>query len=497
MDVADTKPHRRPTVLLTGATGYVGGRLLPALLAEGHAVRCLVRRPESFVAPPGVEVAVGDVLEPETLRPALEGIETAYYLIHLMGDGGDFEARDRLAAENFSRAAREAGVRRIIYLGGLAEASPELSRHMRSRLEVGEILRGSGVPAIEFRASIIIGAGSLSFEIMRALVERVPVMTPPRWVRSLCQPISIHDVVAYLTAAARLRNDETHVFEVGGADQVPYQELMAEYGRRRGLRRLVIPVPLLTSYLSGLWLALITPGNFRVGRRLIESLGRVPTVVRDRAALEAFDVKPIGIREAIARALEDEDRWFAATSWMGAIDALDRRQPYGGYRFGPRFVDSHVFHAGCRPQASFRPIQRIGGEVGWYYGTSLWKLRGFIDRVLGGPGLKRGRKRAGKLASGDNVDFWCVEVFEPGRRLRFAADMKLPGRGWLDFEARGEDGGARIRATAIFDPKGLFGLLYWYAVYPIHGWLFRGMLRRIASQAEKECELEWATEEEE
>ncbi|HJN16814.1 MAG TPA: SDR family oxidoreductase, partial [Armatimonadota bacterium] len=477
--------------------GYVGGKLLRGLLDSGHDVRCLIRNPSAFTEPDalGVECIQGDALDPATLPPAFDDIDTAYYLIHSMGVGSDFEQLDRDAAQNFAEAAKAAGVSRIIYLGALAEESDSLSPHMRSRLEVGEILRSSNVPTLEFQASIIIGAGSLSFEIMRALVERIPIMTPPRWVRTLCQPISIHDVVAYLLDALDYEDTDTRIFQIGGAQQVSYQDLMREYQRRRGLKRLVIPLPFVSARISSLWLALITPLHFRVGRRLIESIGREPTVVTDLSALDTFGVRPCGIADSIIRALVDEDAHFASTSWSDELNGKTVRQPYGGLRYGPRFVDSHIFEASCRPSSAFKPIQRIGGDAGWYYGSWLWKLRGFIDRMLGGPGLSRGRRDSGRLEHGDTVDFWCVEVFHPGRRLRFAAEMKLPGRAWLDFEARESDAGALIRATAIFDPKGLYGLAYWFAVYPLHGWLFRGMLKRIAEHAETECELELTEDE--
>ncbi|NDB74535.1 MAG: NAD-dependent epimerase/dehydratase family protein [Verrucomicrobia bacterium] len=293
-------------ILVTGATGYVGGRLLPLLVEDGWRVRCLARQPERLLSrvPVGVEVVPGDLLDAASLSAAMQGVEAAFYLVHSMGATGDFEKQDRLAAENFATSARAAGVRRIIYLGGLGEDEPDLSAHLRSRHEVGERLRAHDVPVIEFRASIIIGSGSLSFEMIRALVERLPVMVMPRWVRVAAQPIAIGDVLAYLRAALSLELGSSVIVEIGGPHQVSYGELMREYARQRQLRRLMIPVPLLTPRLSSLWLGLVTPLYARVGRKLVDSL-RHPTVVRDDSALRLFPIRPIGVGEAIARALRN------------------------------------------------------------------------------------------------------------------------------------------------------------------------------------------------
>lgn len=293
-------------VLLTGATGYVGGRLLKELEAAGRPVRCLARKPESLKGKiaPSTEAAAGDVLDLASLQAALAGVGAAYYLVHSMGSAGSFEEQDRAGAENFARAAKKAGVRRIIYLGGLGDARRELSPHLRSRHEVGELLRSSGVQVIEFRASVILGAGSLSFQLISALVERLPVMVIPRWVSVPAQPIRIDDVLAYLLAALDLETEGSPVFEIGGPDQVSYGELMREYARQRGLRRLMIPVPVLTPWLSSLWLALVTPLYARVGRNLIEGI-RHPTVVRSDAARRAFpDIHPAGYREAVTQAVK-------------------------------------------------------------------------------------------------------------------------------------------------------------------------------------------------
>lgn len=474
------------SVLLTGATGYVGGRLLPLLVAGGHRVRCLARRPRHLRdrTPEGAEVVEGDVLERDTLSPAMEGVEAAYYLIHSMGSTGDFEERDRRGAENFARAAEEAGVRRIIYLGGLGEGE-ELSRHLRSRQEVGRILRGSAVPTLELRASIVIGSGSLSYEMIRSLVERLPVMVTPRWVRTRAQPIGVEDLLAYLVQSLEVPLASGRIFEIGGARVASYEEIMREYARQRGLRRLMIPVPFLTPRLSSLWLGLVTPLYARVGKKLVTSLVH-ETVVRDEAAREVFDVEPMGPDEAILRAREKEDARMADTRWSDALSSAGETASWGGVRFGSRLVDVRSARVACAPAAAFRPIQRIGGDTGWYHADWLWGLRGFLDRLAGGVGLRRGRRHAEELVAGDTVDFWRVEEVRPPRLLRLQVEMKLPGRAWLQFEVEPADGdreGSRIVQTAIFDPVGLAGLLYWYALYPLHALVFRGMLRGIARKA--------------
>lgn len=318
-----TTAHNSERILITGATGYVGGRLLSRLQSAGHRVRCLARRPEYLLprVQPGTEVVSGDVFNMESLRRALEGVHAAYYLVHSMDSAGDFEKADREAAENFGRVAAEQGVRRIIYLGGLGETGAELSKHLRSRHEVGRLLGEFGVPVIEFRASIVIGSGSLSFEMIRALVERLPVMITPRWVSITAQPIAIEDLLAYLVAALELPEEGSRTYEIGGADRVSYGEIMREYARHRSLRRWMIPVPVLTPRLSSLWLGLVTPIYARVGRVLINSI-RHPTVVRDPAALQTFAIRPRGVREAITSALQNEEREFAETRWSDSLSRV-------------------------------------------------------------------------------------------------------------------------------------------------------------------------------
>jgi len=410
-------------------------------------------------------------------------VDTAYYLVHSMGTHGDFEENDRRGAVNFAAAARENGVRRIVYLGGLGEPTKKLSPHLRSRHEVGQVLRSSGAQVIEFRASVIIGSGSLSFELIRALVERLPMMICPRWVSTRAQPIAVEDVLAYLVAVLDLDDGESRMFEIGGPDQVSYGDIMREYARQRGLRRPMISVPVLTPRLSSLWLGLVTPVYARVGRKLIEGV-RNPTLVHDTSALDTFTVRPRGLHDAIQRALIHEDREIAETRWSDALSAGSEPRRWGGTRFGSRIVDSRVVVVDVPPEAAFAPIQQIGGKTGWYYATWLWHIRGWLDLLVGGVGMRRGRRDPVNLRVGDALDFWRVEAFEPNGRLRLAAEMRVPGRAWLEFEVSELDGQSQIRQTAIFDPVGLPGLAYWYALYPLHQLVFARMLKEIARAAE-------------
>ena len=472
-------------MLVTGATGYVGGRLLRELHRRGERLRCFARRAQNLTSrvPADVEVAQGDVLEPATLEPALAGVDTAFYLIHSMGEAESFEAREREGARGFARAARRAGVRRIVYLGGLGDSGDRLSPHLRSRHEVGDLLRQSGVPVIELRASIIIGSGSLSFEMVRSLAERLPVMITPRWLSVAAQPIAIGDVLEYLIAAMDLEGAQSRVFEIGGADVVSYGGILREYARQRGLRRWMIPVPVLTPRLSSLWLALVTPLYARIGRRLIESIEHV-TIVREDSARRAFSIRPRGTREAIAAALAYEDRELAETRWSDALSVSGETARFGGIRFGSRLVDSRVVATCASRDATFAVIERIGGATGWYWGNVLWRLRGWLDLLFGGVGMRRGRRHPERLEVGDVVDCWRVEAIDRGRRLRLSAEMKLPGRAWLEFEVEEAAGGARFRQTAIFDPIGVAGLAYWYGVWPLHRLVFAGMARGIAHAAD-------------
>jgi uncharacterized protein YbjT (DUF2867 family) len=471
-------------ILVTGATGYVGGRLLHSLENQGFRLRCLARRPDFLKrkVAQSTDIVAGDMLDRVSLDPALRGVHVAYYLIHSMGAAGSFEHNDRRAAQNFADAARSAGVERIIYLGGLGDDTKGLSPHLRSRQEVGQILRQSGVPVLEFRASIVIGSGSLSFEMIRSLVERLPIMTTPKWVSMPAQPIAIEDLIAYLNAALYLPISQYHVYEIGGADIVSYADIMRKYAQCRGIRVRMISVPVLTPFISSLWLGLVTPLYARIGRKLIQSIVH-STVVRDHAALSAFDIRPMGIEEALRHALANEQRPFAATRWFDALSSSGELPNWVGIRFGKRLIDMRTAQVPKSPAVAFKPIERIGGETGWYAWNWLWHLRGFLDLLVGGVGMRRGRTSSETLRVGDTVDFWRVESFERGHHLRLAAEMKLPGRAWLQFDVVGDNSSSTIRQTAMFDPVGLFGLTYWYALYPFHLLVFSGMLRRIVDAA--------------
>jgi len=469
-------------ILLTGATGYIGGRLLSLLEKNGLKVRAVARHPENVGIGEGAptEAVAGDLLDRASLARAMEGVGTAFYLVHSMAAMQDFQQRDRKAAMNFAAAAREAGVRRIVYLGGLGRGE-NLSLHLASRQEVGEILRLAGVETLEFRASIVIGSGSLSFEMIRALVDRLPVMITPRWVRVRTQPIAIEDLLAYLRAAIDLPPRESTVVEIGGAEATSYGELMIEYAHQRGLRRWMIPVPVLSPRLSSLWLGLVTPLYARVGRQLVESM-RHETVIADDSAQELFDLKPMGFKRAIERALRNEDFEFAATRWSDALSSGETRG-FGGETYGSRLVDSRVIEVDCPPAQAFAAVEALGGETGWHTGTNLWRLRGFLDLLVGGPGLRRGRRDPKLLAVGQTVDFWRVEGLERGKLLRLRAEMRLPGRAWLQFEVQDAGGHSIIRQTALFDPLGVAGLAYWYGLFPIHSYVFKELLDGVGRAA--------------
>ncbi len=458
---------------------------MPLLLERGCRVRCLTRRESSksnFDS--NVDVVIGNALDLKSLNAALTGVETAFYLIHSMGDNEDFEQTDRRAAENFAKACSEQNVKRIVYLGGLGDPSDQLSKHLRSRQEIGDILRTSSADVIEFQASIIIGSGSLSFEMIRALVERLPVMICPKWVRVLAQPISIEDVLNYLVEALDRPFGKSELFEIGGPEQVSYGEIMQRYAKQRGLRRYMVPVPLLTPYLSSLWLGLVTPLYSRVGRKLVDSL-RNPTLVSETSALNEFSISPRSVDESIARALVFEDREFAATRWSDAFSAGGDEKSWGGIRFGSRLVDSRTRTVDLTAEQAFRPIRRIGGSTGWYYGNFLWKMRGFMDLLVGGVGVRRGRRDPDQIRVGDTLDFWRVEQIVDNKILRLAAEMKVPGRAWLEFEVTEENGKSTVRQTAIFDPVGLFGIIYWYSLFPLHEFVFHGMLKNICEAGTK------------
>lgn len=471
-------------ILITGATGYVGNRLLKLLEEKNYEIRCMARRPEYLESRVSgkIEVVKGDVLDPESLSIALTGIDTAFYFVHSMGDKTSFEEKDRTGAKNFAEAAEKAGVRRIIYLGGLGTTYENLSAHLRSRHETGNILRGGRVQVIELRASVVIGAGSLSFEIIRSLVEKLPVMITPKWVYADTQPIAISDLLLYLEASIELDVSENKIFQIGCRDMVTYGDLMQEYARQRGLKRYILPVPVLSPWLSSLWLGLVTPVYARIGRKLIDSL-KNPTVITDQSATAYFDIIPLTVSEAIRKALDEEEKDFHENRWSDSLSAGNTLKTWGGVKFGTRLIDARSIEVNTTLANAFTPIRRIGGKTGWYYANWLWHARAYIDLLAGGVGLRRARRDPENIVTGDVIDWWRVEEYKRNKLLRLYAEMKLPGRAWLQFEVNKKNGGVQITQTAIFDPIGLSGLIYWYAMYPLHAIIFTGMLEEIARRS--------------
>jgi uncharacterized protein YbjT (DUF2867 family) len=476
-------------ILVTGATGYVGGRLVSRLLEAGYQVRCLVRDPSrlqgrAWLAQ--VEVAQGDVLRPETLAAALDGVNIAYYMIHSMKNSADFNERDLSAARNFGQAARLAGVERIIYLGGLTDPHQPLSEHLQSRQQTGEVLRESGVPVTEFRAAAIVGSGSLSFEMVRYLTERVPVMVCPSWVYTRTQPIAIRDVLNYLVAALSVPDSSDRIIPIGGANVITYGDMMRGYARERGLRRWLVPVPVLTPRLSSYWVHLVTPIPAEIGRPLIEGL-RNELIVRDDTARQLFpDIAPVDYQTAVRRALTRLDAGHVETTWSDALMSSqgDVKPVTLTARDGMN-IEHRQCVANAPAEIVFATFTAVGGDRGWPNFNWAWGLRGLLDRLVGGVGMRRGRRDPDELRVGDAVDFWRVEAVEPGRLLRLRAEMKVPGRAWLQFESTPQDGEhTLLKQTALFAPRGLFGFLYWYALYPAHGLIFSGMVQRLAWQAE-------------
>ncbi len=472
-------------ILVTGASGYVGGRLVPRLLALGHEVSCFVRDPSHISGRgwEGIEIHQGDALDAGSFLPAMEGVGVAYYLIHSMAQpGGKFEDLDRLASENFGMAANAAGVRRIIYLGGLGKADETLSPHLASRQEVGRILQSSGVPVTEFRAAVIVGSGSISFEIIRYLTEAMPGMFTPRWMSTRCQPIAIVNVLDYLTLALQEPRSVGRTLEIGGPDVLSYRDMVLGYAAERRLRRVLIPIPLLTPRLSALFLHLITPIHVTILRPLIEGM-RNEVIVNDHAAEELFPLERISYREAVGRALRRIQSGAAETYWHGARAGL---RPGATLKSTEgMIIDERRVESAASAADVFATFSGIGGQRGWFYGDWGWKIRGAMDRMVGGVGLRRGRRNPDELRPGDALDFWRVEEVDFGRLIRLRAEMRVPGKAWLQFEVSSRpEGGALLVQRAFFEPRGFSGLLYWYLLYAIHQFFFAGMSRAIARRAE-------------
>jgi uncharacterized protein YbjT (DUF2867 family) len=471
-------------ILIVGASGYVGGRLVALLAADGHELRLASRDPRGLAERfPDTQVVRLDLLDPETLPDALDGIDTAYYLAHSMAGGErGFEMRDLRAARWFGQAAREAGLRHIVYLGGLGDPRSGLSSHLASRQETGAELASHGVPVTEFRAAVIIGSGSASFELLRSLVEHLPVMVTPRWVRTLCQPIAIRDVLDYLRGAAG-HPERVGIVEIGGPDVLSYAEMMDTYARLRGMRRLMIPVPVLTPRLSSYWCSLVTPVPASIAKPLIEGL-RNEVVVRDPRPARAFGVTTTPFELAVRRAIDRVDRHEVETTWFDSLGLpgrpdLDQDESREGM-----IVDRQRVHVRASPATTFAEVERLGGAVGWPSGNVLWRVRGLLDRIVGGPGMRLGRRDPRHVRVGDAVDFWRVEEVRSGELLRLRAEMKVPGRAWLQFETVAAPGGSRLVQTAFFEPRGVSGRLYWHLLLPVHLAIFRGSVRELARRAE-------------
>jgi uncharacterized protein YbjT (DUF2867 family) len=473
-------------VLVTGATGYIGGRLVPRLSAKGHQLRCVARNPDRLEGQrwPGVEIVRGDLENPEDTTRVLQGIDVAYYLVHSMAAGEAFRERDRLMALAFGRAAAKAGVRRIIYLGGLGDPEKVRSKHLVSRQEVGRCLAAGGVPVIEFRAAVIVGSGSASFEIIRHLIERIPVMIAPTWVNTACQPIGVRSVLEYLVEALDHPTAEG-IYEIGGEDILSYREMMVHYARIRGLRRFIVSLPVPKPEFSGRWVDLLTPVPFSIAQPLVESL-QTQMVVRDERARTAFSVKTTGYDEAVRLALTRLEHDSVETTWASSLSSLTQDQPEAdvlGSHEG-MLLDRHRRRVKATPSRVFEAICSLGGEEGWPVGNALWQLRGMMDRMAGGVGMRRGRRHPRELRVGDPLDFWRVEALEVPHLLRLRAEMKLPGRAWLQFEVLPDSGGSRVEQTAFFEPRGNLGYLYWYSVLPFHRFVFPGLIGALKKQAE-------------
>ncbi|MRX42708.1 SDR family oxidoreductase [Agromyces kandeliae] len=480
-------------VLVTGATGYIGGRLVPRLVEAGHEVRVIVRRPERLRDVPwagDVEVVAGDLTDPAAVERAMRDIEVVYYLVHSMGGRGDFEDLELSIARNVAEHAARSGARRIVYLGGLHPAAGRLSRHLRSRVRVGEILLASGVPTVVLQAGVVIGSGSTSFEMIRHLTEVLPYMPAPRWVRNFIQPIAVRDVLHYLIHAAGVPPEVNRSFDIGGPDVFRYGQLMNGYAVEAGLRqRPIAALPVLTPWLAGQWVNLVTPIPRRIAVPIIESL-QFDCVMREHDIDGVIPPPADGLtpyRRAVRLALEREQSGEVETSWRNAevagapSDPLPSDPDWAGHTV---YTDHRERRSTAPVEALWAVIEGVGGENGWYSFPLAWAIRGWIDKLFGGVGLRRGRRDPDTLHPGDAVDFWRVERIERPRFLRLRAEMRVPGRAWLEMSAEPEGAGSRYRQRAVYFPKGLAGRLYWWAVFPFHGIVFAGMANRITAEAE-------------
>lgn len=477
-------------VLLTGATGYIGRRLLEVLVERGHHVVCLVRNPRRLQAPAPIasriDLVEGNLLRPETLEAIPSDVEAAYYLVHSMSQGGgDFSRLESECARNLAARLRETSARQIIYLGGLTN-DPTPSAHFRSREQVGETLRAGEIPVTILRASIIIGSGSASFEIIRDLVEKLPVMVAPRWVGSRCQPIAIRDVLFYLMGVLGNPGAFGQTFDIGGPDILTYRQMLEQFARARGLRRLIIPVPVLTPRLSSYWLYFVTAVSFPLARTLVDSM-KNEAICRDERIRDLLPRACLSYDQSVAAALSRIEERSVVSSWKDAWISGRLLSDVGGYILVPEhgcLVDEQRVRVTGSVGDALDRIWTIGGDTGWYFANSLWWLRGLIDKLVGGVGLRRGRTSPTELRPGDVLDFWRVLLADRlTRRLLLYAEMKLPGEAWLEFQLVGAPGQETLLQRAVFRPRGVLGRLYWYGLLPVHRLIFRGMAARIAGAA--------------
>ena len=476
-----------PLILVTGATGYVGGRLVPRLLEAGYRVRCLVRDPgrlEGRLWLKRVDVVTGDALAPDTLTEAMRDVSSAYYLIHGKQGGQVNASRDLDAARNFAQTAAEAGIERIIYLGELVDPTTRLSPYLRARHETGAILRHHRVPVTEFRAGMLVGSGSALFEMIRYLTEREPVLICPAWFFSEAQPIAIRDVLSYLIEALRTPESTGRMIEIGGPTRLTYADMLLGYAKERELKRLLIRTPFYAPRLSAYWVHMVTPIHWRVVLPLIEGL-RARLIVRDEAAKKLFpQIKPMDFQTAVHLALGRIQRDNVETSWSDAlVTVAGDVKPYQWTIEEGMFIETRQKLLDLSSEDVFRSYSGVGGERGWLYMDWAWGMRGWLDKAVGGVGLRRGRRHPDEVRAGESLDFWRVEEVEKNRLLRLRAEMKLPGKAWLQFESQPQNGKTLLTVTAYFAPYGLLGLLYWYAMWPFHKFIFDGLASRIASRA--------------
>ena len=473
-------------ILVTGATGYVGGRLVPRLIEKGYKVRCLARDESSLKGRwEDVEIVQGDVLNKDSLQNVFKDVDTAYYLIHSMGGEGEFSKTDIRAAENFAVTAEEQGVKRIIYLGGLSSSEEELSKHLTSRLQTGETLRKFGVPVTEFRAGVIVGSGSLSFEMIRYLTERLKFMITPKWVNTKTQPIAIRDVLRYLVDALTIEKSKGEIIEIGGEDILTYKELMSIYSEVRGLKRYFIKVPVLTPRLSSHWIGLVTPLPSRIAKPLVDGL-KNELICKSTRAKELFGFQTISYKEAVELALQRNKDGKTETIWFSSYSSGTKSKitPHHLTQKEGMIIEKREILVDANAELTFKAFTSLGGRKGWY-ANFLWKIRGYFDLLMGGAGMRRGRRSETELIQGDPLDFWRVEEIQKNKLLRLRAEMKLPGEAWLQFNVENiHENKTTLTQTAFYEPKGLWGLLYWYSIYPFHGLIFGGMIKSLKKTAE-------------